>query len=87
MRNITRYVIAFRYRDRSFRSEPTNRSRSTGIGGHDKSESSVTIRRNDRSRSSGIPMTMMYLIRQIGHDQIQSIIYESFMPVALMNIA
>jgi hypothetical protein len=32
-------------------------------------------------------MTMMYLIRQIGHDQIQSIIYESFMPVALMNIA
>ena len=33
----------------------------TGISGHDKPESPVTIRRNDRSRSTGIPN------RDLGH--------------------
>jgi hypothetical protein len=32
-----------------------NRSRSAGMTGHDKPESSVTIGRNDRSRSTRIP--------------------------------
>jgi len=36
---------------------PRNRSRWTGMAGHDAPESSVTFVRNHRSRWSGIPIT------------------------------
>ena len=53
MRNITRCVRRFRYRDRSFRSRDRS-FRSTLQIGHDRPESLFTINQNRRSRSAGM---------------------------------